>query len=57
MRTNALQDDNITYISWAAWKSIEDLAEYLKSDDARELIEYTAKEDIVTLVSGVRPIA
>lgn len=50
-------DDNITYISWAAWKSIEDLADYLKSDDAREFIEYTQKEDIVTLISGVRPVA
>ena len=53
----AVQDDNITYITWAAWKSAEDLKEYLKSDDARKFIEYTLEEDIVTLVSGVRPIA
>lgn len=56
LKAIALQDDNITYYAWAEWESPKDLIDYLKSESARKLIEYTAKEDIVTLVSGVRPL-
>ena len=50
------QDDNISYYGWAAWESVEDLVTYIKSDAAKKLIEFVAKEDIVTLITGVRPI-
>lgn len=49
-------DDNITYYGWAAWETVEDLVDYLKSGAAKKLIEYVAKEDIVTLITGVKPI-
>ena len=55
-RLSCVQDDNITYIAWAAWESAEDLIDYIKSDAARKVIEYISKEDIVALISGVRPI-
>ena len=51
-----LQDDNISYYAWAAWETVEDLKKYIESDSAKELIEYTSKEDIVVQVSGVAPI-
>ena len=51
-----VQDDNISYYGWAAWETVEDLVAYIKSDTAKKLIEYTAKEDIVTLLTGVKPI-
>lgn len=49
-------DDNISYYGWAAWDSVEELVEYIKSDSAKKLIEYVSKEDIVTLITGVKPI-
>ena len=49
-------DDNISYISFAAWESVGDLAHYLKSEDAEKVIKFTVDEDIVTLITGVRPL-
>lgn len=51
-----MQDDNISYYAWAAWETVEDLKEYIESDSARKLLEYTAKEDIVVQITGVKPL-
>lgn len=49
-------DDNISYIAWAAWETPEDLVEYIKSDASKKVIEYISKEDIVALISAVKPV-
>lgn len=45
-----------SYYAWASWESAGDLVDYIKSDSAKKLIEYTEKEDIVALISAVKPL-
>lgn len=51
-----LQDDNISYFNWYAFASKEDFLAFVTSDILKEVKEYIKKEDIVALISNVRPV-
>lgn len=52
-----LQDDNLTFYVWNVWETNEDRRSYWRSETARKLLDFIAKEDIETELSAARPVA
>ena len=51
-----MQEDNDTYYVWNIWETNEDRRNYWKSAAAKKLLDFIAREDILTLLSAAKPV-